>query len=121
MRILFAGLAGVALAAVPSIASADTRVNGQGALYDGRTFAVSATIYPDGTATGHATLINRTFTGDKGKGPFQAHIDISCGYRVDPNTVLLGGFATRTNDSNLKMRCSSPFRTTELRAKTGMT
>ena len=102
MRILLASLAGAALVALPSVASADTRVNGQGTYTDGRTFAVSATIYPDGTATGHATLINRSFSGDKGKGPYQSHIDISCGQRIDDHTVLLGGFATRTNDSNLQ-------------------
>ena len=100
MRILLASLAGVALIALPAVASADTRVNGQGMIADGRTFAVSATITAGGAASGHATLINRGFSGDSGKGPFRDHIDITCGYRASPTTVVLGG-TSRSNDSNL--------------------
>lgn len=90
------------LATVPALAADRIgMVSGQGRLDPERTFSVSARINADGTATGRATLINRSFSGDSGKGPYKAQIDITCAQRVG-NTVLLGGFATRTNDSNLR-------------------
>lgn len=96
-------LAGVALSAAgPAFAALGTDVSGQGMLDQSRTFAVSARVNADGTATGTATLINRSFSGDSGNGPYQAHIDISCGKMLDNKTMLLGGFANRTNDSNLR-------------------
>lgn len=88
--------------AAPALAALGTSVNGQGMLDQGRTFAVSARVNADGTATGNATLINRAFSGDSGRGPYQAHIDITCGKMVDDKTMILGGFANRTNDSNLR-------------------
>lgn len=88
--------------ATPALAALGTSVSGQGMLDQSRTFAVNARVNADGTATGNATLINRSFSGDSGKGPYQAHIDISCGKMLDQRTMVLGGFANRTNDSNLK-------------------
>jgi len=75
-------------------------VSGQGTIQDGRTFVVNATIYADGTASGQAVLINRNFSGDKGTGPYTAHIDISCANRQG-NQIFFGGETTRTNDSGL--------------------
>ena len=98
---LIAALAAVAVAA-PALAALGTSVNGQGALDPQRTFAVSARVNADGTATGTATLINRAFSGDSGRGPYQAHFDITCGKMLDNKTMLIGGYANRTNDSNLK-------------------
>jgi hypothetical protein len=79
----------------------DVRVNGQGMLNDGRTFNVNAVLYQDGTVRGHATLINTAFSGDSGRGPFRAKIDINCVQQLDDNTVIIGGFVRSTNDSNL--------------------
>lgn len=98
--LMLAGLA--AGAATPALAALGTSVSGQGMLEPGRTFAVNARVNADGTATGNATLINRNFSGDSGHGPYQAHIDITCGKMLDNKTMLLGGFANRTNDSNLR-------------------
>lgn len=96
------GLLAVAIA-TPAIAALGINVGGQGMLDPQRTFAVSARINADGTASGNATLINRAFKGNpEGAAPYQAHIDISCGKSLDPKTVVLGGFANRTNDVNLK-------------------
>lgn len=103
MRKIFAGLLGLALVASPAMAAnrGDVRVSGQGTLEDGRTFALQAVLYQDGTVRGHANLINRNFSGDSGKGPYKAFIDISCVRQLDDNTVVIGGFVSRTNDSNL--------------------
>ena len=103
MRKIFASLVGLALVATPAVAAkkGDVRISGQGTIEDGRTFSVSAVLYQDGTARGQATLINRNFSGDSGKGPYKLHIDISCVKQLDDNTVTIGGFTRRTNDSSL--------------------
>jgi hypothetical protein len=103
MRKIFASFIAVALATTPAIAAnkGDVRVSGQGTIEDGRTFSVSAVLYQDGTARGQATLTNRNFSGDTGKGPYKLHIDISCVKQLDDNTVVIGGFTRRTNDSSL--------------------
>jgi hypothetical protein len=103
-KLLMAGALGLAMIAAPALAAkkGDVRVSGQGTLEDGRTFNLSAILYQDGTVRGHATIINRNFSGDSGKGPFRAHIDISCVRQLDDNTLVIGGFTTRTNDSNLE-------------------
>jgi hypothetical protein len=103
MRKILAGLSGLALIASPAMAAkkGDVRISGQGTIEDGRTFSVSAVLYQDGTARGQATLTNRNFSGDTGKGPYKAHIDISCVKQLPDGTVVIGGFVTRTNDSNL--------------------
>jgi hypothetical protein len=103
MRKIFAGLIGLALATTPALAAkkGDVRISGQGTIEDGRTFSVSAVLYQDGTARGQATLINRNFSGDKGKGPYTLHIDISCVKQLDDGTVVVGGSTRRTNDSSL--------------------
>jgi hypothetical protein len=71
-------LAGLCLAVSPAFAADGAlRVSGQGTVQDGRIFVVNATIYADGTASGHATLANHAFSGDKGTGPYTASVDIS--------------------------------------------
>ena len=102
MRNLIATALGAAFLAGSAHAANDTiRVSGSGTLDPGRTFTLSAQIYADGTVKGHATLINRNFSGDSGKGPYIAQIDISCAKLVDDNTIIIGGFTHMTNDSNL--------------------
>jgi hypothetical protein len=103
MRKIVASFIGLALATSPALAAnkGDVRVSGQGTIEDGRTFSVSAVLYQDGTARGQATLTNRNFSGDTGKGPYKLHIDISCVKQLDDNTVVIGGFTRRTNDSSL--------------------
>lgn len=103
MRKAIAGALAIAMLASPAFAAkrGDVRVSGQGTIEDGRTFTVSAVLYQDGTAKGHAVLVNRNFSGDNGKGPYKAIIDISCVKQLDDNTVVIGGFTTHTNDSNL--------------------
>jgi len=78
-------------------------VSGQGALSSDprRNFSVSAKINADGTATGHATLINKAFTGENGKAPYLLKLDISCGKMVDAKTAIFGGTIARTNDPSL--------------------
>ncbi len=96
----FIGLALTALVATSASAAGNTyQVSGQGMLEDGRVFAVNARIDKNGTASGQATLINQSFSGDSGHGPFRAHIDISCVNTVDGETYI-GGVA-RSNDSTL--------------------
>jgi hypothetical protein len=103
MKRFSAALLGFALIASPGMAAkkGDVRVSGQGTIEDGRTFSLSAVLYQDGTVKGQATLINRNFSGDSGKGPFKAHFDISCVRQLDDNTLVIGGFANRINDANL--------------------
>ena len=102
MRKLMACALGLAMISSPALAKpGDVRVSGQGTLNDGRTFSLSAVLYQDGTARGRATLINRNFSGDTGRGPYRAHIDISCAKQLADGTVVIGGFVNRTNDSNL--------------------
>ena len=74
--------------ATPALAALGTSVGGQGMLEKGRTFAVSARVNADGTATGKATLINRAFSGESGNGPYQSHIDITCGKMIDNRTTI---------------------------------
>lgn len=103
MRRIFASIVAAALATTPAIAAnkGDVRISGQGTIEDGRTFSVSAVLYQDGTARGQATLTNRNFSGDTGRGPYKLHIDISCVKQLDDNSVVIGGFTRRTNDSSL--------------------
>lgn len=96
-------LAAAALLITPTAALADTvRINGQATLNDGRIFNVSARLDTDtNTATGKAVLINTNFSGDSGKGPYRAFIDITCGADIGGGQYAIGGMTTRTNDSNL--------------------
>jgi hypothetical protein len=102
-KLLMAGVLGLAMLTAPANAArrGDVRVQGQGTIEDGRTFSVSAVLYQDGTARGQATLINRNFTGDTGRGPYTLHIDISCVKQLADGSVVIGGFTRRTNDSSL--------------------
>ena len=91
------------VSSVPAIAATAGMVSGQGALSSDprRNFAVSAKINADGTATGHATLVNKAFTGENGKAPYLLQLDIKCGKMVDANTAIFGGTIKRTNDPSL--------------------
>ena len=90
------------MAATPAMAAqGDVRITGQGTIEDGRVFNVSAVLRADGTARGQATLINRNFSGDTGRGPYTLHIDITCAKQLDDGTVTIGGYTRRTNDSSL--------------------
>ena len=90
-------------AAVPAIAATATQVSGNGALSTDprRNFSVSARINADGTASGHATLVNKAYTGANGKSPYLLQLDISCAKVLDANTMVLGGTVKRTNDPSL--------------------
>ena len=101
MRTVLFLSAAALLAAAPALAASTGSASGQGTLEQGRTFSVSARINADGTATGQATLINRAFSGDSNKGPYQLHVDINCGKLLDDHTAIFGGSTRRTNDSNL--------------------
>lgn len=98
-----ASLAIALVSSVPAIAATSSMVSGQGALSSDprRNFSVSAKINADGTASGHATLINKAFTGENGKSPYLLHLDIKCGKMVDANTAIFGGTVKRTNDTSL--------------------
>ena len=91
------------VSSVPAIAATGSMVSGQGALSSDprRNFSVSAKINADGTASGHATLINKAFTGENGKSPYLLQLDIKCGKMVDAKTAILGGTVKRTNDPSL--------------------
>lgn len=91
------------VSSVPAIAATGNMVSGQGALSSDprRNFSVSAKINADGTASGHATLINKAFTGENGKSPYLLQLDIKCGKMVDANTAIFGGTVKRTNDTSL--------------------
>ena len=91
------------VSSVPAIAATGSMVSGQGALSSDprRNFSVSAKINADGTASGHATLINTAFTGENGKSPYLLQLDIKCGKMVDANTAIFGGTVKRTNDTSL--------------------
>jgi len=91
------------VSSVPAIAATSNMVSGQGALSSDprRNFSVSAKINADGTASGHATLINKAFTGENGKSPYLLQLDIKCGKMVDANTAIFGGTVKRTNDPSL--------------------
>jgi hypothetical protein len=103
MKKILTGMLAIALMSTAAVAAkkGDVRVSGQGTIEDGRTFSVSAVLYQDGTARGQATLTNRNFSGDSGKGPYKLHIDISCAKQLDDGSVVIGGFTRRTNDSSL--------------------
>jgi hypothetical protein len=102
MKKTLGSLIALGLLASPALAAkGEIRVSGQGTIEPGRTFVVSAVLYADGTARGQATLINRNFSGDTGKGPYKLHVDISCAKKLDDNTLVFGGMTERTNDSNL--------------------
>jgi hypothetical protein len=102
MRTL-AGIAMLALGCSGQALAADAvaTASGQGQLYDGRTFAFTAEIFADGTADGMAVIKNSSFSGDSGKGPYKAKIEIRCARR-DGNIITFGGMANKTNDSNLQ-------------------
>ena len=91
------------LLAIPALAqvSATGIASGQGTLEQGRKFALSARINADGTASGQATLINKNFTGEKPNQPYQLHVTVSCGKKLDDHTAIFGGMTQKTNDSNL--------------------
>ena len=91
------------VSSVPAIAATGIWVSGLGALSSDprRNFSVSAKINADGTASGHATLINKAFTGENGKSPYLLQLDIKCGKMVDANTAIFGGTVKRTNDTSL--------------------
>lgn len=102
MRMLISAALMVA-AATPALAAPTASVSGQGALSADprRTFSVSAKVNADGTASGRATVVNKAFSGDSGKGPYLLQVDISCGKVLDDKTVILGGMTRKTNDSSL--------------------
>ena len=103
-RLLMAGILGLAMTTSAANATprrGDVHVTGQGTIQDGRTFAVNAILYQDGTARGQATLINRNFTGANGHAPYTLHIDISCAKQLSDGSVVIGGFTRRTNDPSL--------------------
>lgn len=97
-------LAAASLLLTPVAASAElVRINGQATLNDGRIFTVNARLDTDtNTATGKAVLINTNFTGDNGKSPYRAIIDISCAAELSDGTYAIGGVANRTNDAVLQ-------------------
>jgi hypothetical protein len=100
MKKFFVGLALAAFTATSASAAGNSfQINGQGSLTDGRVFAVNARIDQNGIVSGRATMINTAFSGDSGKGPFRAYVDISC-INMDGGEIYLGGLA-RSNDSNL--------------------
>ena len=102
MRKFVIGVAAAVLAASPALAGGNTlQISGQGTIEDGRQFVLSATVHKDGSATGHATLINRNFSAENGSNaPYIANIRISCVNVVD-GEIYLGGVTTSTNDPNL--------------------
>src|SRR5690242_9705067 len=100
----------------PAIAAdAVATASGQGQIADGRTFAFTAEIFADGTADGTGVIVNRNFSGDSGKGPYKAKLDIKCA-RVVGTKITFGAMANRTNDSNLR---DAAFFTVEDRGEPG--
>ena len=95
-----AAMAGL-MSAGAAIAGPAGQVSGNGMLEKGRNFSVSARINADGTASGHATLINKAYSGDSGHGPYMLQVDVSCGKMLDDHTAILGGMTRKTNDSSL--------------------
>ena len=93
----------VVVAATPALAqvTAAGSASGQGTLEAGRKFALSARINADGTATGQATLVNKNFSGEKPNQPYQLHVDVTCGKRLDDHTAIFGGTTRKTNDQSL--------------------
>lgn len=96
-------LIALGLLAAPAFAqiTATGMASGQGTLDQGRKFALSARINADGTASGQATLINKNFTGDKPGQPYQLHVTVTCGKKLDDHSAIFGGMTQKTNDSNL--------------------
>ncbi len=101
MRKIYLPFLAIAVLAAPALAQSTGSASGQGTLEQGRTFSVSARINADGTASGRATLINKAFSGDSGKGPYQLQVDVTCGKLLDDHTAIFGGTTRRTNDSTL--------------------
>lgn len=101
MRTTLIATLAFALGATPALAETIASASGQGRLSPDRNFSVSARVNADGTASGRATLVNRAFSGDSGKGPYQLQVDVTCGKRLDANTLIFGGTTRRTNDSSL--------------------
>jgi hypothetical protein len=102
-KTLFAALAIAATAvfATAAWAAAGDSANGHGSLDNGnRQFSFSARVQKDGTVTGQAELVNKSFTGANGTSPYQLHIDISC-MKVIGNIAFFGGTVKRTNDPSL--------------------
>ena len=89
--------------ATPALAqiTATGSASGQGTLEAGRKFALSARINADGTATGQATLVNKNFSGEKANQPYQLHVDVTCGKKLDDHTAIFGGTTRKTNDPSL--------------------
>ena len=98
-----AALLALGFLAAPALAqiTATGFASGQGTLEQGRKFALSARINADGTASGQAVLINKNFTGDKPNQPYQLHVTVSCGKKLDDHTAIFGGMTQKTNDSSL--------------------
>ena len=96
-------LIALSLLAAPAFAqiTAIGMASGQGTLDQGRKFALSARINADGTAAGQATLTNKNFTGDKPGQPYQLHVTVTCGKKLDDHSAIFGGMTQKTNDSNL--------------------
>jgi hypothetical protein len=86
--------AALLLGATPALGAGKVfHVSGQGIIEEGRQFTLSATVTPNGTVNGHATLI---IPDDSGP-PYIAQIDISCVNQVD-GEIYLGGSVTYTNE-----------------------
>ena len=103
-RIVVIALAVTALAVVGSAtatAAVTQSANGHGSLDSGRRqFSFSASENADGSVTGQATLVNRSFTGQNTNAPYQLHIEITC-MNVIGNIAFFGGTTKRTNYPNL--------------------
>ena len=104
---VFAGILAatcLSVAATPALAQrTDVHVAGQGRLLKERTFSVNVFVNADGSATGMAQLVRRDFptdTPDKNT-PIIEKMTVTCGNRVDANTVVFGGVIDRSNNTAL--------------------
>ncbi|MFL0356332.1 hypothetical protein ACI5KX_07600 [Erythrobacter sp. GH1-10] len=88
----------------PSLAQGnDVHVSGQGRALKERTFSVNVFVNADGSASGQAQLVRRDFptnTPDKNK-PIIEKVNVTCGNRVDANTIVFGGEIERSNSDGL--------------------
>ena len=95
MRKALLAAAALLLGSTTAFAAGKTfHVSGQGTIEEGRHFNLSATVAPNGTVHGHATLIIK---GEQGQPPYIAQIAISCLNQVD-GEVYLGGSVVQTNE-----------------------
>ena len=95
-------VAGVLGAAGMAEAAAGDSASGHGSLQNNtRQFSFSAKEHADGTVSGHATLINKNFSGTPGSpAPYRLQMDITC-MKVVGNVAIFGGMVKSTNDPNL--------------------